>query len=1015
MIVQSTSKSVFNTVLKILIIDDDEDDYIIARDMLKEAKGRKFEISWASTYLAGRTELSSNYYNAVLVDYDLGIHSGIELIREANEKGYPAPLILFTGRGNFEVDVEAMQAGATLYLTKGEANSLLLERAVRYAIEMKQKEQAIRLSEEKFAKAFATNPAAIVLTRLIDGQIIEVNDTWQSMFGYSREEAIGSYISLKLWPSPEGRVRFIQKLREEGSFQGWEQMLLRRSGEPFLSLGSAAILNVAGEELVQSTWLDISGRKNAEKALRESRERLERAQEIAHLGSWELDLIHNKLAWSDEVYRIFGLQPKEFSATYEAFLDHIHPDDRAAVDAAYTSSLLENRDEYEIEHRVIRKSTGEIRIVHEKCEHFRDETGRIIRSVGMVHDITERRRAEEIQRENEQKFRSLFEYSTDAVFLTNTDGVIEAANPAACVMFGRSEEELCRLGRSGLLDTEDPRLAAELENRQQKGQIKGAELTAIRKSGERFPVEVDSVILPSEPARSFVIMREITERKRAEAALRESEERYRLAVLPTNNAIWDWDLSTNMVEWNEALTEVFGYDSSDQLYSSADWWRTHIHPDDQVRILNSIYEVINGDGEAWTGGYRFQRADGSYAEIHDRGWVVRDEDGRPVRMVGAMEDVTYQKEAERELRRQSDALRLSEARLQELADAMPHVVWTAKPDGTVDYLNRRYREYDGFIWTENEGWSWINSVHPDDRKLVIDTWVLALQTVEAHQSEVRTRMADGSYRWHLARIVPIKDPEGKVTRWIGTNTDIEDQKQTEDRLRRSNQELEEFAFVASHDLQEPIRKIRGFVKLIQQKQKGKLDEETQDSFERMINASERMHAMIEDLLELSRVNTQGSSFVPVDLSEMAADVVSDLEARIQQTGGQVLIEALPRIEADPVQIHLVFQNLIGNGLKFHKPDSPPLVKVTGSTIQSKEGRKVVIRVEDNGIGFDEQEFEKILLPFHRLHGRNEYEGTGIGLAIVKKIIERHHGEIAAHSIPGEGTTFLITLPIKQLY
>ena len=649
MIVQSPLKSALDTVLKILIIDDDEDDYIIAQDMLKEAKGRKFEISWAATYQAGRAALASNYYHAVLVDYDLGIHSGIELIREANEQGYPAPLILFTGRGNFEVDVEAMQAGATLYLTKGEANSLLLERAVRYAIEMKQKEQAIRLSEEKFAKAFATNPAAIVLTRLIDGQIIEVNDTWQSMFGYSRDEAIGSYISLKLWPSPEGRSRFIQKLREEGSFQGWEQMLLRGSGEPFLSLGSAVILNVAGEELVQSTWLDISDRKNAEKALRESQERLELAQEIAHFGSWELDLAHNQLTWSDEVYRIFGLQPQEFGATYEAFLDHIHPDDRAAVDDAYTSSLRENRDVYEIEHRVVRKSTGEVRFVHEKCEHFRDETGQIIRSIGMVHDITERTRAEETQRENEQKFRSLFENSTDAVFLTIPDGTIEAANPAACAMFGWSEQELCRLGRSGLLDTEDPKLVAGLEERQRMGQIKGAEIMAIRKSGERFPVEIEFVILPSEPARSFVIMREITERKRVEAALRESEELYRLAVRPTNNAIWDWDLSTDIIEWNEALTEVYGYAPSDQFNSSSDWWETHIHPDDRSRIHNSIYAVINGDVEAWTGGYRFQRADGSYAEVNDRGWVVRDEEGRPVRMVGAMDDVTYQKEAELDL------------------------------------------------------------------------------------------------------------------------------------------------------------------------------------------------------------------------------------------------------------------------------------------------------------------------------------------------------------------------------
>ena len=140
---------------------------------------------------------------------------------------------------------------------------------------------------------------------------------------------------------------------------------------------------------------DITERKGAEKALQESDERLKRAQEIAHLGSWELDLVENRLTWSDEVYRLFGLQPQEFGATYEAFLERVHPEDRTAVDAAYAGSLRENRDTYEIEHRVIRKDTGQIRIVHEKCEHFRNSAGNIIRSVGMVHDITERKRAEQ--------------------------------------------------------------------------------------------------------------------------------------------------------------------------------------------------------------------------------------------------------------------------------------------------------------------------------------------------------------------------------------------------------------------------------------------------------------------------------------------------------------------------------------------------------------------------------------------------------------------------------------------
>ena len=152
------------------------------------------------------------------------------------------------------------------------------------------------------------------------------------------------------------------------------------------------------ESYVNVYGREITKRKQAEESLRRSEERLNRAQEIAHLGSWELDLIDNRLIWSDEVYRIFGLEPQEFAATYEAFLDRVHPDDREAVDAAYSGSIRENRDVYEIEHRVIRKDTGEIRFVQERCQHFRDASGKIVRSIGMVHDITERKRAEEALR-----------------------------------------------------------------------------------------------------------------------------------------------------------------------------------------------------------------------------------------------------------------------------------------------------------------------------------------------------------------------------------------------------------------------------------------------------------------------------------------------------------------------------------------------------------------------------------------------------------------------------------------
>jgi PAS domain S-box-containing protein len=181
--------------------------------------------------------------------------------------------------------------------------------------------------------------------------------------------------------------------------------------------------------LVAST--DISERKKAEKAIEESEKRFNRSQEIAHLGSWELDLTTDQLSWSDEVYRIFGMKPQEFGATYEAFLDAVHPDDRAAVDAAYTGSLREGRDTYEIEHRVVRKSTGEIRIVHEKCDHIRDESGRIVRSIGMVHDITERKKAEE----EIERLASFPALNPNPVVEADFDGKIEYVNAATKTMF----------------------------------------------------------------------------------------------------------------------------------------------------------------------------------------------------------------------------------------------------------------------------------------------------------------------------------------------------------------------------------------------------------------------------------------------------------------------------------------------------------------------------------------------------------------------------------------------------
>lgn len=229
-------------------------------------------------------------------------------------------------------------------------------------------------------------------------------------------------------------------------------------------------------------------------------------------------------------------------------------------------------------------------------------------------------------------------------------------------------------------------------------------------------------------------------------------------------------------------------------------------------------------------------------------------------------------------------------------------------------------------------------------------------------------------------------------------------------LERSNRDLQEFAYVASHDLQEPLRKILAFGGRLRTDLGDRLTPKSTDYLDRMENASQRMQRLINDLLAYSRVTTKGKPFAPVDLGFVAQGVVSDLELRLEQTGGRIELGDLPVIEADQLQMGQLLQNLISNALKFHRPAVPPVVTVETTLIA--EGQ-VQIQISDNGIGFDEKYLDRIFQPFQRLHGRSEYEGAGMGLAICRKIVERHNGRLTARSSPGQGTVFIISLPQRQ--
>jgi light-regulated signal transduction histidine kinase (bacteriophytochrome) len=275
---------------------------------------------------------------------------------------------------------------------------------------------------------------------------------------------------------------------------------------------------------------------------------------------------------------------------------------------------------------------------------------------------------------------------------------------------------------------------------------------------------------------------------------------------------------------------------------------------------------------------------------------------------------------------------------------------------------------------------------------------------------------NGEQRHWLILKFPVNDASGR--RLLGgLGVDITNAAQ----LQRSNVELQDFATAASHDLQEPLRKIRAFGDLLKHTSAEALGDEGRDYLDRMENAAARMQTLIQDLLQYSRVTTKARPFVPTDLAKTVLEVLSDLDIRIEQTGGRVEVAELPTVRADPLQMRELVQNLVGNALKFHRPGEPPLVRISARLLdpdgQPRAERETPqwceISVADNGIGFEEKYAERIFDMFQRLHGRSQYEGSGIGLAICRKIVRRHGGRIIARSSPGQGATFLVTLPLCQ--
>ncbi len=382
-------------------------------------------------------------------------------------------------------------------------------------------------------------------------------------------------------------------------------------------------------------------------------------------------------------------------------------------------------------------------------------------------------------------------------------------------------------------------------------------------------------------------------------------------------------------------------------------------------------------------------------------------------------EITIRKEAQEKLSFQMDELNF-------VLESLPQTAFTVSTDGNIEYVNNNWFQYskESDVFPE---------VHPNDSDCV-NKWRLAFEKGEEYHSEVRIKvLKTNEFRYFLVRIIPIL-VQNKIVRWIGTFTDIHEQKRANENLEEkvlertselvskneelelTNHELQQFSWVVSHDLKEPLRKIEVFLKLI--KDKYLLDSEKAiDYSDRTISAAERMSKLINDLLVYSRLSSKVAA-EKTDLNEVVGEVLSDLDYLSEQTNAEISVEELPVVQGVSSQLRQLFQNLIGNSLKFGKEDIPVKIDISCEKIASKNfdakidenGMFWRIHIKDNGIGFDDAYLDKIFVIFQSLNDREKYEGTGIGLAIAKKIVEKHNGIITAKGNLGEGAEFIIILP-----
>ena len=568
--------------------------------------------------------------------------------------------------------------------------------------------------------------------------------------------------------------------------------------------------------------------------------------------------------------------------------DLIHPDDKKITLKNYFLTI-EGKQPFNHEHRIILQD-GSIKSVIQKGTLLYDEKGHPIILEGTAQDITYRKNAEKLVKDSEEKYRMIFNSNPSANWIYDLETLkILEVNNSAISHYGYSMKEFLNMSIDDIFILKEIADIIEINKEiNSYGIMKFGQWHHIKKSGEIINVDITGhAIFYNNKNAVMIVANDITKILQSQLELAKSIERFEYASKATSDAIWDCDLINNTMFWGEGFNILFGYKLKEREPGISSLGEFS-HPDDRQRIIKSLEKVIKSKEEIlWHEEYRFKKFNGTYVNVSDRALVVRDTNGDPYRIIGAMQDVTHRLQNEKIL-----------------------------------------KELNGSL-----------------NKRAID-------------------------------------------------------------LARSNEELEQFAYITSHDLQEPLRMISSFLNQIQKKYDPLLDETGRLYIRFAVDGAVRMRRIILDLLEYSRVGRQLYQYENINTTDLLNEVVSIYTSIIEEKKLVVTFKEIPEIFAARSPIHQLFQNLISNAIKYQHPNSTTKINIT--CIESNENW--LFAVEDNGIGIDPEYFKKIFVIFQRLHNKDEYSGTGIGLAICKKIIDNHNGKIWVESVYGKGSTFYFTIP-----